>query len=577
MTTQQTIPLDRLVPSVQNVRRTGKDDGLGELMASIAAHGLRQSLNVKALDGGRYEVVAGGRRLRALKKLAKVGAVAKDMSVPCLVLGDGDDPAEISLVENMVRVAMRPCDQFEAFKGLIDGKGMTIEAVAERFGVTPVLVEQRMKLASVAPRLFDLFRKGDLSLAQVMAFTVSDDHTAQERVWKARQQLGSTPHAIRRALTEGSVAASDRLALFVGLTVYGEAGGGVVRDLFDEGNSGYLTDRPLLLRLAGDKLAALVEPLRAEGWKWVRAELEPDHSIVYRHVYPLAVEEDDGDEAGESSGGVTGTYAAEDMARAEALLRIGYDGTAQGQRGLIHPDDCKAEAGSKVKANKPDPAKGELAASLVEDLTAHRSAALRLELSRNPTVALAATVHALALQLCYPLAGQGSCLAIRPSSESLERFVRVVDDCAAHQAMQAEAERWRGILPGDPADLFGWCLAQPQEVLLGLLAFAAALGVNAVQLRHEHADTARLVHADRLAEALALDMAQYWRPSVEGFYGRLPKVGLIQVVSEAQAPVGVSISAIKKDEAARYVRKAVDGRGWLPGPLRAKAALADVA
>ncbi|WP_432212093.1 ParB/Srx family N-terminal domain-containing protein [Bosea vestrisii] len=99
------------------------------------AVGLRQNLNVMALEGGRYEVVAGGRRLRALKKLAKAGAVAKDVSVPCLVLGEGDDPAEISLVENMVRVAMRPCDQFEVFKGLIDGKGMTIETVAERFGV----------------------------------------------------------------------------------------------------------------------------------------------------------------------------------------------------------------------------------------------------------------------------------------------------------------------------------------------------------------------------------------------------------------------------------------------------------
>lgn len=64
--TIQPIPLNYLIASSANVRRTGKNDNLDELVASIRHHGLRQGLNVKPADeNGRYEVVAGGRRLRA--------------------------------------------------------------------------------------------------------------------------------------------------------------------------------------------------------------------------------------------------------------------------------------------------------------------------------------------------------------------------------------------------------------------------------------------------------------------------------------------------------------------------------
>ncbi len=73
MTTIQNIALSKLVPSKANVRKTGTDEGIAELADSIAAHGLQQNLNVRETDKGRFEVVAGGRRLRALKMLVKGG------------------------------------------------------------------------------------------------------------------------------------------------------------------------------------------------------------------------------------------------------------------------------------------------------------------------------------------------------------------------------------------------------------------------------------------------------------------------------------------------------------------------
>ncbi len=116
MTIQQSLPLHLLIHSPANVLRTGRTTGLGELVASIAAHGLRQNLNVQPLPDGRYAVVAGARRLRALRLLAQQKALAKDASMPCLILEVGDDLAEISLAENAVRDAMHPDDQCAAFR-----------------------------------------------------------------------------------------------------------------------------------------------------------------------------------------------------------------------------------------------------------------------------------------------------------------------------------------------------------------------------------------------------------------------------------------------------------------------------
>lgn len=551
------IPLARLVASAANVRKTGAKDGIAELAASIEAHGLRQNLNVRpAAEGDRFEVVAGGRRLRALRLLAKQKKLPKDAPVPCIVLGEGEDASEISLVENTLRTSMHPDDQFGAFQSLVDG-GMPVEDVAARFGVTPTLVERRLKLAKVSPRLRTLFRKDGLSLDQMMAFTVTDDHAEQERVWKDLPEWSRDPRDIKSALTREAVRFDTPLARFVGLDAYVAAGGTVMRDLFDEGSEGFANDRLLLLTLAASLLNGLADTVKAEGWKWVKAEVERDYSVHYRRVHPAA----DGD-------GVEAGFSAEDMATAGAIIRIGRDGTAEIDRGLVHPDDVQQPEPEDTEQDAAPVEKGDLSAALVEDLTAHRTAALRLELARNPKVALAASVHALASRLLYGVMGPASSLEVRLSSAALEGRVVTPDDCDAHQAMQEETRRWVQLVPEDAEGFFGWCLTQPQEVLLDLLAFAAGSSVNAIKGKQDSARSRRLAHTDALAEALSLDMGKHWQPSVAGFYGRLTKSALVNIVTEAKAELQVNLGALKKPEAARYVAEAMVATGWLPEPLR---------
>src|SRR5271156_1799870 len=209
--TMQTIPLTQLIPSPLNVRKTGAKEGIPALAASIAAPGLLQNLQVRpAPDEGRFEVVAGGRRLAALKLLAKQKQIAADYPVPCRAL-DGADATEISLAENEMRLPMHPADQFDAFKKLADdGKGP--EEIAARFGTTAKIVMQRLKLAVVSPKLIALYRKDEMTLDCLMGFTVCDQHKQQEKVWAALPDYArQRPGQIRDALTEKHVAADSAL------------------------------------------------------------------------------------------------------------------------------------------------------------------------------------------------------------------------------------------------------------------------------------------------------------------------------------------------------------------------------
>ena len=90
-----------------------------ELKASLLAHGLMQNLVVTDAGDGVFHVIAGGRRLEAIRSLQAEGKLPQDFAVPCQIVSD-EHALEMSLAENTVRLAMHPADQFEAFAALID-------------------------------------------------------------------------------------------------------------------------------------------------------------------------------------------------------------------------------------------------------------------------------------------------------------------------------------------------------------------------------------------------------------------------------------------------------------------------
>ncbi len=141
--------------------------------------------------------------------------------------------------------------------------------------MTPAIVKQRLRLASVSPKLHDVYAEDGMTLEQLMAFSVTGDRARQEQVWEnACRSSQDEPYQIRRALTENTVRVSDRRARFVGVDAYEQAGGVVERDLFQHDDGGWLQDVGLLDHLAIEKLTAQAETVAKEDWKWIMVAVE---------------------------------------------------------------------------------------------------------------------------------------------------------------------------------------------------------------------------------------------------------------------------------------------------------------
>ncbi len=376
------IPFNKLVLSQSNVRTIKTGVSIEELAEDIARRTLLQSLNVRAViddkgtETGLFEIPAGGRRYRALELLVKQKRLAKTAPIPCVVRAEGI-AEEDSLAENVQRAPLHPIDQFLAFKTLRD-KGLGDDEIAARFFVAPSVVKQRLRLAAVSPKLLDVYADDKMTLEQLMAFSVTEDHVRQEQVWEALSKSYSRePYHIRQLLTQASVRACDARAIFVGLETYQAAGGGVLRDLFTEDRGGWLQDVALLDRLAVEKLKREAEAIGAEGWKWVSVApaFPPGHERGLRRLkgepVPLSQEEEallaakvaerealekaheEADEIPEESSDRIDTldreiadledrplrYDSEEIARAGAYVTIDYDGRVLVKRGYVLAED----------------------------------------------------------------------------------------------------------------------------------------------------------------------------------------------------------------------------------------------
>ena len=282
------IPFNKLLLSQSNVRHVKSGVSIEELAEDIARRGLLQGLSVRAIangegvDTGMYEIPAGGRRFRALQLLVKQKRLAKTAPVPCVVREDGL-AEEDSLAENVQRAPLHPLDQFRAFLALRE-KGQSEEEIAAAFFVPAGVVKQRLRLASVSPKLLDVYAEDGMTLDQLIAFTVSGDHQRQEQVFeRLTTSYDKQPYTIRRMLTEGTVRASDKRVQFIGLAAYEEAGGVVLKDLFQGDDGGWLQDAGLVEMLVADKLREQAAAIGAEGWRWIEVAAD----FPYGHTFGL--------------------------------------------------------------------------------------------------------------------------------------------------------------------------------------------------------------------------------------------------------------------------------------------------
>jgi ParB family chromosome partitioning protein len=605
------IPLNKLKKSPRNARKTPHTKAeINALAASIAANGMLQNpvvepeTNASGQLTGFYLVTIGEGRRQAQLLRAKKKQIAKDEPIRCMV-DTAHNALEISLAENAIRAPMHPADQFDAFYELHRDHGMNAEDIAARFGVTSGVVKQRLKLAGISPKLIDLYRKEEMNLDQLTAFAITDDHAKQEAVW---EEFGGDYERgdILAALNGGHVPADDGRARFIGLEAYQAAGGTIIRDLFDEQHQGFLTDVALLDRLAGAKLQAVADAVRAEGWKWVETMVRYDHSAAadMRRIYPETVplSEDDevklaaleteyealdwDDDSASDEGeriqrevdALQGeeTYQATDRERAGAIVALDPEGEPRIERGFIRAEDDAAPTKAAKPARQPGQA-APISEKLIAELTAHRTLALRDALGDAPELALTAVVHALAAATFFSHSGPISCIKVSAHSQYLESHAPGIGESPVAQHVEARHGRFAAHMPDDPADLWAFVRDMETEQQLALLAHCVSLTVDAVKApkREDIAEA----HADQLFQALNYDMASVWTPTAANYLGRVSKERILEAVREGVSKEAAeNLASLKKHAMADAAEQRLKDKRWLPPVLRTPlAAIAEAA
>jgi ParB family transcriptional regulator, chromosome partitioning protein len=622
----QSVKVKNLTLSKDNVRKRNRDVGIEGLAASIAAQGLLQNLIVTPLKkAGHFTVKAGGRRLRALQHLIEAGTLPADHEVIVLVLADDANPVSASLTENAQRAAMNPADECEAYSFLIAKMGMTVEQVAIGQAVTARFVEQRIRLAELAPCVFEALAAGEISLGVAQAYAVTADTDRQARVFEQMKHshYGNQPDNIRRAILNGTVKANDAKARFVGRDPYLAAGGRIEGDLFAEAGDETWVDVDLLEELATAKLEAVATSLHAEqGFAFVipiaathvpydmERQLHEYHAISraltdeeQARVEALGVENDALIEALENdlAEGTPEEEAANDRldaiereleeidaarqaidpavkAQLGTFVYIGGDGEARvhtrvfSEKRVIDPNAPVTPIASGGKGDDVAAPGAKFSATLVDELATQRRQILVAHLASDPALALDLTIFLMAQKVVFESSYVRDHSTLRAShaqfpivmfrdevslaSRTIEDQRQALDTSwAGHKTMSERFDAFRALDDQTRGAWVAFAIARTLEPTINIADGGRQNGFH-----------------DHLGRILDIQVAQWWRPTAENFFGRVKKDVMLDALEEIGGPVlRGRYKDAKKSELASTCASLCSGQGIFEAEIRANA------
>jgi ParB family transcriptional regulator, chromosome partitioning protein len=188
------MPLELIDPNPHQPRRSFDEAALTELADSIRARGVLQPIVVRPLAGGRYELIAGERRLRAAR-------MAELETVPALVRQTEDwERLDMALAENMARVDLNPIEEARACAMLVEDLGLTKEEVGRRVGRSRVAISNLIRLLDLPEEALELIEAGQLSEGHGRALLLCKDHARRRALaFDARDEGWSVRETERRA------------------------------------------------------------------------------------------------------------------------------------------------------------------------------------------------------------------------------------------------------------------------------------------------------------------------------------------------------------------------------------------
>ena len=200
-----------------------------------------------------------------------------------------------------------------------------------------------------------------------------------------------------------------------------------------------------------------------------------------------------------------------------------------------------------------------LSEKLTQRLSAHRTAALQIELARHPQAALAALVHGMVRTILQNGYVVGLPVGVKATpQDGLEAYAPDYRQSPAAIALrelrQASGER----LPNDDAELFDVLLALSQDELVRLLAVCVASTVDVIS---SHARDAR---GELLVQTVGLDMRAWWAPTAAGYFNHVSKAVTLGAVRQFASSHVTRLSKLKKAEIAREAERLAQGSDWMP-------------
>jgi ParB family transcriptional regulator, chromosome partitioning protein len=267
------------------------------------------------------------------------------------------------------------------------------------------------------------------------------------------------------------------------------------------------------------------------------------------------------------------TFDVQDMKRSGAYVYLDSEGHVCIERGLVRREEAQDEpdgaAGRVVtgapRAPKERPLHGE---KLCKRLTAHRTAAVQIELAQQPGVALAVLMQRMIPIVFDDVYGHAYIdhavrIDVHTTRDALVSSADDMGESVAWKELEAERAKWSRMLPRRVGDLLAWLLQQDTDVMSNLFAFCVAATVDGISA----ADRPHAVN--EVANTLKVDLARYWKPTRAAYFEHVAKDRIVTVVGESVSPQAAGeLRGMKKDAAAATAEQRMMDSGWLPEVLR---------
>lgn len=491
--TMQQIELSNIQISQANPRKLFDDQKIDELAASIEQDGLIQNLVVHPAEGkdGKFFVIAGERRLRALRKLADEGKIEQDFTVP-VELRDNlskEEVLRLATVENVLREDLTPLEEAAAFAKLVK-MGDSLEEIAAQTGLTKRTIKQRVALNGLCKEAKDAVADKEITLAQAEALTLGTTKMQKE----ALEHIGRYDSAddIRETLIGGKPTVA--MAQFP-LEQYK---GRILRDLFADDETSYFDDEDQFFELQQKAVQDLADHYyRQTLAKWV------DVTENYRLNDWQYEEAEDGQPYG-------------------VLINISPRGEVEIKEGLVKPEKIDEDTKEETAPAPQKKARPPYSKPIYQYIGWHKSLAVQEVLLSNPRKVKELSV----LNALYNLEPHKGLDKISELPDQQSAFA-AIDKQASHICkimgveVQAEEYAFEAVCSeahGYKEDIFQSLQTLSDQELDEILAFATIIKFG--QVSCDEPDTRENSLFNLVATDIQVEMRDHWTPDITFLNGR---------------------------------------------------------